>query len=64
MSGAKRFSEARLKLWTKPVRYRWSTPDGTICHGSTVLVAWNRQQMHQVERRFWHENKHVEREAR
>jgi hypothetical protein len=48
-----------IRLHTKPVRYRWSTPDGTVCHGSSVVLARTRAGLRQALRNFWHQHTHV-----
>lgn len=50
----------RLKVFTKAVKYRWSLPDGTVCHGSTVVLARRRSELPAAVARFWHDNTHVE----
>jgi len=44
---------------TRPVNYSWSTPDGTICHGHTVVVAADRRRLKQALRDFWRRHPHV-----
>lgn len=51
-------SEVRT-LWTHPVRYQWSTPDGTIHHASSVMVANSRRAIKAALSQFWITNNHV-----
>ena len=52
--------EETIRLHTRPMRYRWSTPDGTIHHGSTVILSRTRAGLRQAFKRFWAVNRHVD----
>jgi len=46
-------TEETIHCVTRPVNYSWSLPDGTVCHGHTVVVAANRRRLKQALRDFW-----------
>ena len=48
-----------LHTHTRPVRYRWSLPDGTICRGSSEVLSHTRAGLAAAERRFWQLHTHV-----
>lgn len=48
-----------LRVWTRSVHYQWSLPDGTVCHGSTVVMSRNRSGLRQALRKFWTQHPHV-----
>jgi hypothetical protein len=52
----------RLKrpLHVKSVRYIWSTPDGSVHHGSTVVTAETKSGVRQALRSFWLTNNHLQ----
>lgn len=50
-------------LHTKSISYRWSLPDGTICHGSSVVLSRSRAGLHAALRRFWLTHTHISPES-
>ena len=52
--------EERIRLHTRPVHYRWSTPDGAVHHASTVLLSRTRAGLRSALKRFWTTNRHVD----
>jgi len=48
-----------IRPWTRPVSYRWSLPDGTICHGSSVIMSRSKAGLRSAYRRFWQQQTHV-----
>jgi len=48
-----------LHCHTLPVRYQWSTPDGTVHHASSVVVARTPGGLRAALKRFWITNTHV-----
>jgi hypothetical protein len=55
--------ETTIRLHTRPVRYCWPTPDGTVHHGSTVVLSRSKAGIGKALRRFWNQNSHVSPEA-
>ena len=49
-----------LHAYSRQVRYRWALPDGTICHGRTVVLARTPEGLPNAIRRFWRQNTPVE----
>ena len=41
------------------VKYQWSTPDGTVHHGHTVVLARTRSGLKSALRQFWTLHPHV-----
>jgi hypothetical protein len=52
--------ETTLRLHTRPIHYRWSTPDGATHHASTVLLSRTRAGLRSALKRFWITNRHVD----
>ena len=57
---AQQITEDRIRLHTRPVKYRWSTPDGATHHASTVLLSRTRAGLRSAFKRFWITNRHVD----
>ncbi|MDE2099088.1 MAG: hypothetical protein KGL39_17675 [Patescibacteria group bacterium] len=51
--------EDTIRLYTRPVRYQWSLPNGTVCHSSSVVLSRTKAGLRQAMRRFWTRNTHV-----
>ena len=54
------YREERIRLHTRPVHYRWSTPDGAVHHASTVLLSRTRAGLRSALKRFFVTNRHVD----
>jgi hypothetical protein len=50
---------ATLRAFVAPVSYRWSLPDGTVCHGSSVVLSRSKAGLPKAMREFWRRHTHV-----
>jgi len=55
-------SEHPQRLYTHPVHYRWSTPEG-VHHHSTVVLSRSKSGLRSALRRFWKTHTHISPEA-
>ena len=52
-----------IRVWTSPIRYCWSTPDGTVHHGQSVVVSPDRRGLRAAAKNFFRQFTHVDPEV-
>ncbi len=49
----------RIHPVARPVNYSWSTPDGAIHHGHTLVLARDKRRLKQAIHHWWHTQTNV-----